>query len=689
MDNGKKKYACDILVVDDDAFNVRVAEDLLKENYSVHSVLSGQEALDYLQENTPRLILLDIFMPGMDGRETMRRIRENSQWKKIPIIFLTGDNKPSTEKECLMQGAADFVTKPFVPIVMKSRISHTLELAELQNDLESKLEEKTRLVEKVSLNAIMTIANVIDANDEYTAGHSKRVAKCAAAIAKRLNWPEDEIQNLTYIALLHDIGKIGVPDAILNKPTQLSDEEFAIIKSHSIIGNDILKDVYMIKDVAQGALYHHERYDGKGYPFGVKGEDIPLCARIIGIADAYDAMTSNRIYRHKLDPETVIEEFENGRGTQFDPNLTDLFLDMLRSGFDVTKEEWDLPLGGDLAIENSDMLSKALTSYSEGFQDKTTTDLLTGLHNGSYAQKLIEELLEEKHYGALLLMDLDDLKQVNDLLGHIVGDVALKMMADALRTNTSQKDVICRLSGDEFIVFLTDMIGRREIVQKVQKIQETFAESLRRLDCGNATSISTGISICPMDGKNYDMLTRNAGKALYYVKRNAKGRYSFYSQERIGDKEQKTSTDLSYIRDILEGRTKEEPQGALRVNYKDFNQLYKYIQRGVKRNNQQVQTLLFTLSVEDNEDLCLGSEEPMKTLELAVASSLRMVDVGTRYSSMQYIVILMDTDLENGRKVADRVAKQFYRMYGGKGVVVSYDIETMQSAVQQDSEKDS
>ena len=678
MDNGKKKYSCDILIVDDDEFNLAIAEDMLKDNYSIHSVLSGQEALDYLQDNTPKLILLDIYMPGMDGFETMRRIQENSEWKKIPIIFLTADNKAETEKECLLQGAVDFVTKPFVPMVMQSRIDRTMELSQLQNDLESRLEEKTKLVEKVSLNAIMTIANTIDANDEYTAGHSKRVAKCAAAIAKHLNWPENEVQNLTYIALLHDIGKIGVPDAILNKPTRLSDEEFAVIKSHSVIGSEILKDVYMIKNAADGALYHHERYDGSGYPFGIKGEEIPLCARIISIADAYDAMTSNRIYRHRLDKATVLEEFENGRGRQFDPELTDLFLEMLRTDFDPAAEEYELPVNGDLAMENSAMFSKALTAYSENFQNKASTDLLTGLHNKSYAEKQIRKLLEEKHYGALLLMDLDDFKQVNAVLGHIVGDVALKLTADALRADTSEKDVICRLSGDEFMVFLTDVLSRKEIVQTVQKIREMFAESLRRLDCSNATSISTGIAICPLDGKNFESLYRNAGKSLYYVKRNAKSRYSFYSQERIGDRGLKTATDLSHIRSILEGRLTEDQRGAFRVNYRDFNQLYKYIQRGVKRNAQQVQILLFTLSVEDNEDLCLGSEEPMQTLELAVASSLRAVDVGTRYSSMQYIVILLDTNLENGKKVADRVVKQFYRIYGGKGVLVSYNIETMQ-----------
>ena len=182
----------------------------------------------------------------------------------------------------------------------------------------------------------MAIANTIDAKDAYTAGHSIRVAQCAEAIAQKLGWEKTQMNNIRYIALLHDIGKIDVPDAILNKPAKLSEEEFSIIKKHPVIGNEILNGISMVENIAAGALYHHERYDGKGYPYGLSGEQIPLCARIIGIADAYDAMTSNRVYRSKMTDEMVIHEFKNGRGAQFDPQLTDIFVDMLESGFHIS-----------------------------------------------------------------------------------------------------------------------------------------------------------------------------------------------------------------------------------------------------------------------------------------------------------------------------------------------------------------
>ena len=185
------------------------------------------------------------------------------------------------------------------------------------------------------------------------------------------------------------------------------------------------------------------------------------------------------------------------------------------------------------------------------------------------------------------------------------------------------------------------------------------------------------------------MLYNNADKSLYYVKKNGKNAYAFYSDEKPKDKVRDTSTDLVHIRTMLEGHIEDAERGVFKVEYQDFQRIYKYISRGVKRNHQQVQTLLFTLSKDENENQGVNFEEPMQTLELAVASSVRMVDVGTRYSSIQYIVILIDADIVNGRKVADRIIKKFYQMYGGRGVVVSYDIQTMLSQSNEDSTGDS
>lgn len=184
---------------------------------------------------------------------------------------------------------------------------------------------------ELSMNMLETLAGTIDAKDKYTNGHSLRVSIYATKLAEALGWDEKRISILRYEALLHDIGKIGVPDTILNKPAKLNDTEFALIKSHVVVGSDILRKMVVLPGAAEVARYHHERYDGKGYPDGISGADIPIDARIVCIADSYDAMNSNRIYRKALTPEVIRAELIGGRGTQFDPELLDVFVELLDS----------------------------------------------------------------------------------------------------------------------------------------------------------------------------------------------------------------------------------------------------------------------------------------------------------------------------------------------------------------------
>ena len=669
----------DVLVVDDNAMNRKLAEKIIGEDYSVVSVDAGQKALEFLETCEPKLILLDFHMPGMDGVETMEKIRENPAWSKIPVIILTADSAPETEKEFFVMGAADFIVKPFVPMTVKSRIGRMIELYGLRRDLESKLEEKSKLLEKVSLNSILAIANTIDAKDAYTSGHSVRVAKCSEEIAKRLGWSEEEVRNIYHIGLLHDIGKIGVPDSILNKPSRLSDEEFVQIKKHPVIGSEILKNIRMIPGVTDGVLYHHERYDGKGYPFGLAGEDIPLCARIIAIADAYDAMTSNRIYRAKLPDIRVVSEFERCAGTQFDPHLAYIFIQMLNEGFHIppearregdrtAKEQWNI------ADDNGTLLSRVLSEYGSG---KNALDSLTSLHNRGYGEKAIDEILSEGRKGALLLLDLDDFKNVNDTYGHLMGDKVLKLLASALSSEVEDKDVVCRLGGDEFVVFFADDTDKEKIEARCHKVMDIFAKSLRDIGCGDVTHVSAGIALCPTDGKTFSTLYSNADKALYYVKENGKNACSFFRGVQAGKRAKKPDNmDLDHIRHILEGKL-DESKGLFKVPYEEFANLYSYLSRCVKRKGQMVQTLLFTLGSEGADLDNSVYEDAMSTLEVAAAYSLRMVDVGCRYSSLQYIVILVDTNMENGRMVADRVINQFYKIYSGTSVTLSYDIQTM------------
>lgn len=217
-----------------------------------------------------------------------------------------------------------------ISVLIFSKLIHTT-LRQRRDDLEQaiiKVEKANVSAEKMafSFRMLETLTGTIDAKDKYTNGHSKRVACIATKLAEALGWDEERVKKLSYEALLHDIGKIGVPDVILNKPAKLTGEEFGMIKSHTVVGAQILKNMVAFPDAAEVAKYHHERYDGNGYPSGIKGEEIPVNARVVCIADAYDAMSSNRVYRKALPKEVIRKELVNGRGSQFDPEMLDVFL---------------------------------------------------------------------------------------------------------------------------------------------------------------------------------------------------------------------------------------------------------------------------------------------------------------------------------------------------------------------------
>lgn len=240
-------------------------------------------------------------------------------------LYLEGKITLETSKDVEIQLA--LIVLCFGYLYMASRLYN--EIQEKNNTYLQEIEKKNQEIQQVTLQTITTIANIIDAKDEYTKGHSQRVAEYSAALARELGYSQDAVNNVRYIALLHDIGKIGIPDAVLKKPGRLSEEEFALMKQHVTIGNRILQDNTVIKDLYKGAKFHHERYDGKGYTEGLKGDQIPEIARIICLADSYDAMTSNRVYRNRLSDEDVMSELRKNSGSQFDPAMVEVFVRML------------------------------------------------------------------------------------------------------------------------------------------------------------------------------------------------------------------------------------------------------------------------------------------------------------------------------------------------------------------------
>lgn len=222
------------------------------------------------------------------------------------------------------------ITLSFVGSFIAARIYDRI--TQKNEEYLARLGEQNEKIQNMTVQTITTVANALDAKDSYSEGHSRRVAVYASQIAEKLGLSKEDVRNVRIIALLHDIGKIGVPDAVLNKPGRLTDEEFALMKQHAAIGSEILKDIDMITGISIGARYHHERYDGRGYPEGLKGEDIPYIARIIAVADSYDAMTSNRVYRKHLTYEQVMSELEKGEGTQFDPDIARALEELIKEG---------------------------------------------------------------------------------------------------------------------------------------------------------------------------------------------------------------------------------------------------------------------------------------------------------------------------------------------------------------------
>lgn len=320
-----------IVVVDNDKSTLIQAGQILSaHDMRVTALRSGKALLEYVKQNRPDLILLDIRMPEMDGFETMIKLKEQMpSGDEIPVIFLTGNDSPESETQGLRLGAMDFIRKPFVADVLVLRVSHTIQLVRLQRDLYAEVEKKSKENENLSFHLVQTLAEAIDAKDTYTNGHSGRVAKYSKEIAARYGYDAKAQDDIYMMGLLHDVGKIGVPDTVINKPGSLTDEEFEIIKMHPEKGSHILEKITEMPKLMIGARWHHEHYDGSGYPDGLAGSDIPEEARIIAVADAYDAMTSHRSYRGMLEQSVVRKEIESGKGTQFDPVFADIMLDMI------------------------------------------------------------------------------------------------------------------------------------------------------------------------------------------------------------------------------------------------------------------------------------------------------------------------------------------------------------------------
>ncbi|MDL2236641.1 response regulator [Christensenellaceae bacterium OttesenSCG-928-K19] len=356
MDNSRKK----IMLVDDNVTNLVIGKNVLSDKYDVFTIPSGEKLFKLLEKTTPDLILLDIEMPEMNGYDVIRRLKEGEGTKHIPVIFLTAKNDTGSELEGLSLGAIDYISKPFSPPLLLKRIDlHLLvedqkrELKDYNDNLQEMVKEKTKTVVTLQNAVLQTVAELVECRDDITGGHIERTQHYLRILVNALidkgiyleemgEWKDNDF--FFQSAQLHDVGKIAIKDSILMKPGKLSENEFEEMKEHTTFGGKVIDKIGKSTEekafLAHAKVFaetHHERWDGTGYPLGMSGKEIPLEGRLMAIADVYDALISERPYKEALTHGEAVEIIVAGKGTHFDPVLTDLFLSVADSFDEVTK----------------------------------------------------------------------------------------------------------------------------------------------------------------------------------------------------------------------------------------------------------------------------------------------------------------------------------------------------------------
>ncbi len=670
-----------IYIIDDSKTILKHAEGVLIGSYRVALFEQGQKALDQMRLVPPDLVLLDINMPQMDGYAVFRRMRDSSELKKIPVIFLTADTKQESELMGFEMGAMDYITKPFAPLIMQSRIARILELEDLRKHLEQLVEAKADEIQKIFIQSITTITYAVDAKDRYTKGHSVRVAQYCLAMAKKLAWSKQDCLNLYYTALMHDIGKIGIPDTILNKPVKLTDEEYRLIRNHTTMGANILRPITMVPQICDGAKYHHERYDGKGYPCGLKGDDIPYVARIIGIADAYDAITSNRIYEKAQVTDYAVNELKKGRGTQFDPYLADVFLEIIQSGFEFTdfpQFEFDEEAEQKKTNEADAFILEVCRKTETDVHKQKDVDFLTGLLiRKSFEDKVNAYLDNSLNRGVMFLMDVDNFLYVNKNYGHIAGDHIICRLADTIRSHAEADSLLCRISGDEFAIFYPNERTEEWIADVAKSILADFQKAISDIDTDHMISVSIGISCSKNPRERCKNLLQQCDKALYHVKNNGKNSYQLLQRDSEAFSESQNKGFQIDIAQLKSHLTEEAPaMGAYSVDYGNFEKIYRLIARSLSRNKKDAQIILFSITENIHGTMEISDlNDAMDVLERCIVGSLRKGDVTSRYSSSQQVVIMIDSNQENGHMIAERIIANYCRMYDNYNLDLVYNIE--------------
>ncbi len=316
-----------VLVVDDVPTNIDVLVGILREDHELMAATTGQRALDLARQRAPDLILLDVMLPDLDGLEVCRRLKRDALTAHVPVVFVTARDEVVDEERGFAAGAVDYLTKPVNPAIVRARVRTHLALHDQERHMRLLVRERTTELEMTRLRVIERLGKAAEFKDDETGKHVVRMAHYTRLVADRYGLPQDVTELLHLAAPLHDIGKIGIPDAILQKPGRLDVREAAVMQEHTTIGARIIGETeHALLELARElALTHHERWDGDGYPLGLRGEEIPVSGRIAGIADVFDALTSVRPYKSAWPVERAIDLIESESGRHFDPDVVEAF----------------------------------------------------------------------------------------------------------------------------------------------------------------------------------------------------------------------------------------------------------------------------------------------------------------------------------------------------------------------------
>lgn len=425
---------------------------------------------------------------------------------------------------------------------------------------------------------------------------------------------------------------------------------------------------------------------------GICGDEIPEVSRIIAVADAYEAMTADRAYRKHFSKEHAIQELIRGRGTQFDPEIVDAFLELLEEGFTIDEDRAEGELKGEGELnEANELLRQVFTETVLETQSELERDSLTDFLNRRYFEdKINNYLLSSKSCGTFFMMDLDNFKQVNDTYGHKTGDELIQAFADVIRENTRDDDFVCRMGGDEFAVFFFELEEERVICKRAESIIKDFAKIRTEMGC-SMCSVSIGIMTKYYGGEELDceQLYEKADQALYYVKNNGKDAYHLFEsmpEDLKNNRQTGCQMDLDQLmRQVTERKYR---PGAYAVEYDRFSFIYQFIARNVERNGQHVQVVLLSMELPKDREISLERiEDSLVLLESAIVRSLRRGDVTSRFSSTQQVVVLMDASKEDGVMVANRILKKYNTLAKEAAITARFDIVEVPHAFSKRTEK--